>query len=117
MGTGEDLRTACVREIAEETGLDAFVYDAVVDQYIAPYGAARMYVHVFAATVACAQDRVSEGGRAPSVVLNPEHDAYRWVTLHEFATLCSFPRLAEASVRAFAHYERERSTGSQPSSA
>ena len=93
--TGEDLNTAVSREIAEESGLDALVYGSPLEAYEAPYGERRMRVHMFTAHVTTSH-----------VVLSDEHDAFRWVTLEEFASLCPFERLVESARRAFAHVQQ-----------
>ncbi len=93
--TGEDLSAAASREIAEESGLYTLVCGSPLETYEAPYGERRMRVHMFTAHVTTSH-----------VVLSDEHDAFRWVTLEEFASLCPFERLVESARRAFTHVRK-----------
>lgn len=91
---GETFAGAAVRELAEETGLDAALVDLEMPQnYRVPDemrdeyapGVNRVAIENFAVVV--------PAGWEP--VLNEEHDEYRWLSLADAIALAHWPETAE----------------------
>ncbi len=87
---GEEPFDATVREIQEESGLDAVVHPRPVDSYPAKRGEEPMTVIVFRAESASGE-----------VQRSTEHSAHCWCTVDEFAQLGAPARLVQAARLAF----------------
>src|SRR5512140_3538346 len=82
---GEDPKAAIEREIVEESGVRARVWERPVDAYAALRGSDPMTVIVYRA------DHVDG-----DVVISEEHDAFAWLVPDEFVTTSTLTRLARA---------------------
>ncbi len=86
IGPGEQPIAAAVRETLEESGLTVRVAPRPVYSYVAKRNRDDMIV------VAYRADPIRG-----EVMLSPEHDAFRWMTLDEFGEACPFAQLVEAA--------------------
>lgn len=87
--SGEDPLHACMREIAEEAGIEVLIEPRPVDAYAARRGEAPMTVIVYRADWVSGEVRRSE-----------EHDEHAWWAPEEFAQHSTLHRLAQAVHRA-----------------